>query len=76
MALSVTNKKASVNSAIGLTYQMNGQADRAIQYYHKALAIDPRDALTSDMLNKALQETSSTVFLFQKESGGEREKVS
>lgn len=61
-ALSVTSKKASVNSALGLTYHMNNQIDKAIQFYHKALAIDPRDALTSDMLNKALQEASQRQF--------------
>ena len=58
MALSVTSKKASVNSALGLTYHVKGQIDRAIQFYHKALGIDPRDALTSDLLSKALQEAS------------------
>eukprot|EP01127_Copromyxa_protea_P020433 TRINITY_DN6841_c0_g1_i2.p1 TRINITY_DN6841_c0_g1~~TRINITY_DN6841_c0_g1_i2.p1 ORF type:complete len:148 (+),score=22.32 TRINITY_DN6841_c0_g1_i2:266-709(+) len=35
---------------------MMGETDRAIEYYHRALALDPTDPIAELMLGKALEE--------------------
>ena len=42
---------------IAFVYHLMGDMDAAIMHYHRALAVRPRDTLTSDLLNRALQET-------------------
>ena len=42
---------------IAFVYHLMGDLDAAIMHYHRALAVRPRDTLTSDLLNRALQET-------------------
>lgn len=55
-ALSVTTRPATVLTAIGFTYHLQGEFDQAIDYYHKALGMNPRDTFTIDMLDRALKE--------------------
>ena len=42
---------------IAFVYHLMGDWDAAILHYHRALAVRPRDTMTSDLLNRALQET-------------------
>ena len=42
---------------IAFVHHLMGDLDAAIAHYHRALAVRPRDTLTSDLLNRALQET-------------------
>ena len=42
---------------IAFVYHLMGDMDAAILHYHRALAVRPRDTLTADLLNRALQET-------------------
>ena len=42
---------------IAFVYHLMGDLDAAILHYHRALAVRPRDTMTSDLLNRALQET-------------------
>jgi len=57
-ALSISPHNYTIHTALGLTYHLQGEIDRAIHYYHKALSVEAKDTLTSDMLRKALQEKS------------------
>jgi len=50
--------KASILSAIGFTHQISGDADEAINYYHKALGLNPEDRFTLDMLWVAIGSVS------------------
>ncbi|KAG2377559.1 hypothetical protein C9374_009075 [Naegleria lovaniensis] len=57
-------KNASIYSAIGLTYhlqQYSGSSNlhTAIEYYHKALAIQPDHSFTATMLSKALVQIAN-----------------
>lgn len=56
LAVSVCPKEGSIVSALGFAYHLKGDVDTAIQYYHKALGLQPRDTFTSDMLKNALEE--------------------
>lgn len=50
-------RNASTYTAIGFTFDLEGDDDhrhRAIDHYHKALGLNPRDMLTSDLLSRAL----------------------
>lgn len=40
-----------------------GNLDEAIQSYHQALGCKPEDPFSTEMLNKALQESLSTTFV-------------
>lgn len=60
MALSVSAKKYSVESALGFTHHLKGDLDKAIEYYHRALSTQPRETFTSDMLGRALSQFADT----------------
>jgi len=62
--LGVQPKNASIYSAIGLTYHLQQYAGgnnlhTAIEYYHKALAIQSDHSFTATMLSKALVQISN-----------------
>lgn len=54
--LSVNPAQPGTLSAIGLVYQCMGHTSKAVEAYHSALALRPDDALTADMLTKALAD--------------------
>jgi len=57
-ALSVcSHNKSSILSALAFTYHLQGMLSKAIDYYHQALGMNPRDTFASDMLDRALKET-------------------
>jgi anaphase-promoting complex subunit 6 len=43
-------------TAIGFTYHLQGEFNKAIDYYHRSLGLNPRDPFTFDMLERALRE--------------------
>lgn len=43
-------------TALGFCQHMMGDTELAIEYYHKALGLDPDDTIAETMLKKALQE--------------------
>jgi len=57
-------QNGSTYTALGFTHQLLGNTDIAIEFYHKALAIEPEDHFASSMLQKALQEFSQLDFNF------------
>uniref|UniRef100_A0A060T1W4 ARAD1C19624p n=1 Tax=Blastobotrys adeninivorans TaxID=409370 RepID=A0A060T1W4_BLAAD len=55
---SASPEDASIYSAMGLVNLQAGRLIRAIECFHKALALTPNDAIASDLLNRALTEQS------------------
>ncbi|KAK3986284.1 anaphase-promoting complex subunit cut9 [Cladorrhinum sp. PSN332] len=51
-------KDAAVFCAKGLIYLDQGRADEAAQVLHEALAIHPQDPIATELLSKALEESS------------------
>lgn len=49
----------TIDVAIGLTHQLVGDLDRAVQHYHRALGIRPTDTMATDLLGTALGEMYS-----------------
>lgn len=49
-------RDASTFTALGLTYQLWGRADSAIEQYHLSLGMRADDAFTVDLLRKALED--------------------
>ena len=48
------SRDGSVESAIGLTHHLQGDVNKAIEYYHKALSFKCDDTLITEMLIKSL----------------------
>jgi anaphase-promoting complex subunit 6 len=44
----------SVDGSLGFCYHLKGDFQKAIEYYHKGLAMNPEDAFINDMIPKAL----------------------
>ncbi|KAL9643884.1 hypothetical protein ABK040_013295 [Willaertia magna] len=72
--LSYQPKSAAIHSALGFTYHLqqylaSNNLHKAIEYYHKALALQPDHSFTSTMLSKALIQISNQPleFLFQED---------
>jgi anaphase-promoting complex subunit 6 len=61
-ALSYNPKEASTHSALGLTYHLQGKLEQAIGHYHNALGLKPEDTFSSEMLDKALEESFAGPF--------------
>jgi len=57
-SLRCSPRTASTYTAIGLTHHLKREYDTAITFYHKALGIAADDALTTEMLERALREAS------------------
>ncbi|XXQ37036.1 Tetratricopeptide repeat [Plasmodiophora brassicae] len=55
-AQAVNPRNASVHTAIGLTYHLEGDRHAAIDQYHKALGLLPRNTLTNDLLTRCIAE--------------------
>ena len=58
-AMQMAPKQASIYSSLGFTYHMIGNINKAIEYYHKALAHNSphqQDTLTASLLAKALEQ--------------------
>lgn len=55
-ALSLFPRGASTYAALGFTYHLQGKTGKAVDYYHKALGLNPHDTFTAEMLTSALQE--------------------
>ncbi|KAL3426516.1 tetratricopeptide [Phlyctema vagabunda] len=51
-------KDASVFCAKGLVLLDQGKPSEAVQVFHEALAISPQDAIATELLSKALEETA------------------
>lgn len=51
-------RSASVLSGIAFTLQLQGRAEEAIEYYHRALSMQRDDAFATEMLNYAVQEAA------------------
>ncbi|KAI1096707.1 TPR-like protein [Rostrohypoxylon terebratum] len=49
-------KDASIFASKGLIYMEQGKFDIAVEVLHKALAINPQDPISTELLNKALDE--------------------
>ncbi|PHH92305.1 hypothetical protein CDD83_8019 [Cordyceps sp. RAO-2017] len=56
--LRLGGKDAALFSAKGLILLEQNRADEAVAVLHQALAINPQDAIATDLLNKALDETA------------------
>lgn len=52
-------KDAAIFCAKGLIYLDKGLADEAVRVLHEALAIHPQDPIATELLNKALDESST-----------------
>jgi len=52
-------KDAAIFCAKGLIYLDKGKADEAVRVLHEALAIHPQDPIATELLNKALDESST-----------------
>src|ERR1700712_3619769 len=52
-------KDTSVFCAKGLVLMDQRRPYEAVQVFHEALAISPQDAIATELLNKALDETSA-----------------
>ncbi|EKX51857.1 hypothetical protein GUITHDRAFT_161443 [Guillardia theta CCMP2712] len=57
-SLRCSPRTASTYTAIGFTHHLKREFDTAITFYHKALGISADDALTTEMLERALREAS------------------
>ncbi|KAI1776317.1 TPR-like protein [Hypoxylon cercidicola] len=58
--LRLGGKDAAILAAKGLIYmEQGGKFDLAVEVLHQALAIDPQDTISTELLNKALDETSA-----------------
>jgi len=53
------SSNASTKAALAYSRHLQGDLDAAIQGYHEALAVKPDDALSSELLNKALLDAFS-----------------
>lgn len=53
-AQKISYQDGSIEAAIGFTYHLKLDLNKAIEYYHKGLALKNDDTFISDMLNKAL----------------------
>ncbi|KAJ3452493.1 cell division cycle protein 16 [Anaeramoeba flamelloides] len=56
-AMSICNHKTSIYSSLAFTYHLKGELRKAIQYYHKSLALDPNNTFTNEMLSRALEDS-------------------
>lgn len=56
--LRLGGKDAAILSAKGLIYLENNMPEKAILPLHEALAINPQDGIATELLNKALEESS------------------
>ncbi|KAI1435921.1 anaphase-promoting complex subunit cut9 [Xylaria sp. CBS 124048] len=55
-------KDAAIFAAKGLIYmEQGGKWDLVVEVLHQALAIHPQDPIATELLNKALEETASTL---------------
>jgi len=50
------SQNGSTYTSLGFTHQLLGNISTAIEFYHKALGIEPEDHFASSMLQKALQD--------------------
>lgn len=57
--LRMGGKDSSVFCAKGLVLMEQGRPYDAVQVFHEALAISPQDAIATELLNKALEETAA-----------------
>lgn len=55
-ALGLCPLRASTHTALGYTYQLQGNAGAAVEQYHKALGLAPDDTFAGEMLTLALQD--------------------
>lgn len=53
-ALNISPKDPMILSAIAFTYHLQNKIDKAINYYHKVLSLQPHDTFSNDMLHRAL----------------------
>jgi len=56
----ISPKDGSIDSAIGFTHHLRGDLDKAIEFYHKGLALKGEDLFIQEMLNRALQQCNFT----------------
>jgi anaphase-promoting complex subunit 6 len=61
----INPKNSSLYSSLGFTYHLKGKFKMALDCYHKANYLKPDDALTSDLISKAMED----IFAGKIESG-------
>jgi anaphase-promoting complex subunit 6 len=57
-ALGIKPHQAGTHSAMAFIYQLTGQHNTAVEWYHKALSVKPEDSFATSMLEIALQDSS------------------
>ena len=58
-ALNISPKDPMILSAIAFTYHLQNKIDKAINYYHKVLSLQPHDTFSNDMLHRALMTVTN-----------------
>jgi tetratricopeptide (TPR) repeat protein len=58
-ALRLCPNSAHTLSCIGVAYHLDGEIEKAIDFYHSSLAITRGDSFTSDMLSRAIEHFSN-----------------
>lgn len=58
-ALRLCPNSAHTLSCIGVAYHLDGELEKAIDFYHSSLAIARGDSFTSDMLSRAIEHFSN-----------------
>jgi anaphase-promoting complex subunit 6 len=66
-------KDPSIFCAKGLVLMEQRKPFEAVQVFHQALAISPQDAIATELLNKALEETAGGAEEFEEDEEFERE---
>lgn len=57
-ALALAPRVASIHAGLGFAHHCIGNLPTAIEWYHKALGLQPEDSFCSQMVKKALEELS------------------
>jgi anaphase-promoting complex subunit 6 len=66
-------KDPSIFCAKGLVLMEQRKSFEAVHVFHEALAISPQDAIATELLNKALEETAGGAEEFEEDEEFERE---
>ena len=56
-AFHISPRDPTILSAIGFTYHLIDNLEKAIEYYHQVLAMMPNDTFANDMLHRALEQS-------------------
>ena len=73
VALGLENN-AETMAALAFSKHLGGRVEEAIECYHAALAMNPGDSFSSEMLDKALEDALSTEFIDDFDANPEEEE--